>query len=275
MALEELASQDDSQSGQGFLANAPKGKGLTPAGQIAMDPKQTAELLANMQSMVDERTGAFNTFLGGLKDASAWGSGGVEGPSRALAGRDAEKAREFNDVYNMRTQMASYRAAQAQQEAFNEQQKNMFGGGYEPGALLHAVNKYQSKQVFLTQDSMELIDLNFLLTPDENIIKSYLIEDRPARFLSPDQIAWIKERFNNRIFEGLSNGNALVSSTFLGSREAIDKIIQQDILVESKLPRFKRDQECWERVMGIAFDSNGYTHKCFPECFKKTLMGRQ
>jgi glycosyltransferase involved in cell wall biosynthesis len=154
-------------------------------------------------------------------------------------------------------------------------EKNMFGGGYEPGALLHAVNKYQSKQVFLTQDSMELIDLNFLLTPDENIIKSYLIEDRPARFLSPDQIAWIKERFNNRIFEGLSNGNALVSSTFLGSREAIDKIIQQDILVESKLPRFKRDQECWERVMGIAFDSNGYTHKCFPECFKKTLMGRQ
>lgn len=129
MALEELASQDDSQSGQGFLANAPKGKGLTPAGQIAMDPKQTAELLANMQSMVDERTGAFNTFLGGLKDASAWGSGGVEGPSRALAGRDAEKAREFNDVYNMRTQMASYRAAQNQQEAFNEQQKNMFGGG--------------------------------------------------------------------------------------------------------------------------------------------------
>ena len=129
MALEELASQDDSQSGQGFLANAPKGKGLTPAGQIAMDPKQTAELLANMQSMVDERTGAFNTFLGGLKDASAWGSGGVEGPSRALAGRDAERAREFNDVYNMRTQMASYKAAQAQQEAFNEQQKNMFGSG--------------------------------------------------------------------------------------------------------------------------------------------------
>ena len=154
-------------------------------------------------------------------------------------------------------------------------EKNMFGGGYEPGALLHAVNKYRSKHVFLTQDSMELVDLNFLSTPSENLIKSYVIEDQPARFLSPDQIAWIRDRFNNRIFEGLSNGNALVSSTFLGSREAIDKIIQQDILVESKLPRFKRDQECWERVMGIAFDSNGYTHKCFPECFKKTLMGRQ
>jgi hypothetical protein len=37
-------------------------------------------------------------------------------------------------------------------------EKNMFGGGYEPGALLHAVNKYESKRVFLTQDSMELIE---------------------------------------------------------------------------------------------------------------------
>jgi len=154
-------------------------------------------------------------------------------------------------------------------------EKNMFGGGYEPGALLHAVNKYESKHVFLTQDSMELVDLNFLLTPGENLIKSYLIEDQPARFLSPDQISWIKERFNDRIFQGLTKGNALVSTTFLGPREAVDKIISQDILVENKLPRQKRDQECWERVMGIAFDANGYTHKCFSECFKKTLMGRQ
>jgi hypothetical protein len=100
-----------------------------------MDPKQTAELLANMQSMVDERTGAFNTFMGGLKDASAWGSGGVEGPSRALAGRDAEKAREYKDVYDMRTQMASYRAAQAQQEAYNEEQKRIFGGAGGAGGV--------------------------------------------------------------------------------------------------------------------------------------------
>lgn len=127
--LPSLETTDEETPQQGFLANAPKGKGLTPAGQIAMDPKQTAELLANMEQMVNERTGAFNTFLGGLKDASAWGSGGIEGPSKALALREADKAREYKDVYDMRTQMAAYRAAQAQQEAFNEQQKNLFGGG--------------------------------------------------------------------------------------------------------------------------------------------------
>jgi len=154
-------------------------------------------------------------------------------------------------------------------------EKNMFGGGYEPGALLHAVSRYDSKYVFLSQDSMELIDLSFILTPGENLIKSFVIEDKPARFLSPDQISWIKERFNERIFQGLFKGNALVSTTFLGPREAIDKIISQDILVESKLPRQKKDQECWERVIGISFDANGYNHKCYPEMFKKTLMGRQ
>jgi hypothetical protein len=132
--LPSLETTEEEKKEQGFLANAPKSKGLSPSGQIAMDPRQTAELLANMQSMVDERSGAFNTFLGGLKDATAWGSGGAEGPSRALALRDAEKAREYKDVYDMRTQMAAYRAAQAQQEAYNEEQRRIFGGNMGGGA---------------------------------------------------------------------------------------------------------------------------------------------
>jgi hypothetical protein len=58
------------------------GKGLSPVGTIAMDPTQTEELLANMQNMVNERTGAFSTFERGLQRASAWGSGGEKGPDR-------------------------------------------------------------------------------------------------------------------------------------------------------------------------------------------------
>jgi hypothetical protein len=119
---------------QGFLANAPKSKGsISPAGQIPMDPKQTAELLANMQDMVDQRTGAFNTFLGGLKDATAWGSGGAEGPTRALAARDEIKNKEYKDVFDMRQQMAAYRAAQAEQQAFNERQNKLFNTGVGGG----------------------------------------------------------------------------------------------------------------------------------------------
>jgi len=109
-------------------------KGISPVGNIAMDPTQTAELLANMQQMVDERSGAFNQFMGGLKDASAWGSGGIQGPAQALALREADKAKEYQDVFGMRQQMAALKAANTQQEAYNEEQKRIFGGGGAGGA---------------------------------------------------------------------------------------------------------------------------------------------
>ncbi len=153
-------------------------------------------------------------------------------------------------------------------------EKNMFNGGYEPGALLHSIKKYDSKYVFLTQDSMELLDLNFLLNPKDDLINGYVIEDQPARFLTKDQIYWIAEKFNNEIFNGLTNGNALVSTTFIAPRKAVDQLVEQNVLVESKLPRQKQDQESWERVMGIAFGLNGYRIECEPTAFKKTLMGR-
>ena len=74
-------------------------KGLTPVGNIAMDPTQTAELLANMENMVNERTGAWSQFMGGLKDATAWGSGGVQGPSQALALREDRKSTRLNSSH--------------------------------------------------------------------------------------------------------------------------------------------------------------------------------
>lgn len=154
-------------------------------------------------------------------------------------------------------------------------EKNMFGGGYEPGALLHAINKYNSKQVFLTQDSMELLDLNFILTPDENSTKAFVIEYQPTRFLNMDQNLWILRTFGPDIAEGLYNHYALVSTTFITLRSEIDKLVKQDILVENKLPRNKSEQECWERVMGVSLGLNGNKFNMYHEMFKKTLMGRQ
>jgi hypothetical protein len=154
-------------------------------------------------------------------------------------------------------------------------EKNMFGGGYEPGALLHGIKKYQSKRVFLTQDSMELLDLNFILTPDENTTKAFVIEYQPTRFLSMEQTLWILRTFGPDIGEGLYKHHALVSTTFISMRSEIDKLVQQDILVENKLPKNKQEQECWERVMGVALGLNGNKFNMYHEMFKKTLMGRQ
>lgn len=154
-------------------------------------------------------------------------------------------------------------------------EKNMFGGGYEPGALLHGINKYQSKRVFLTQDSMELLDLNFILTPDENTTKAFVIEYQPTRFLSMEQTLWILRTFGPDVGEGLYKHHALVSTTFISLRSEIDKLVQQDILVENKLPRNKKEQECWERVMGVSLGLNGNKFNMYHEMFKKTLIGRQ
>jgi hypothetical protein len=109
------------------------GKGLSPVGTIAMDPTQTEELLANMQGMVDQRTGAFNTFMSGLQRASAWGSGGERGPAAALAQLDQQKLAEDKELFNMRQQMAALRSSAAQQKAFNERKQAELTGGAPTG----------------------------------------------------------------------------------------------------------------------------------------------
>jgi len=49
----------------------------TPIGPTGFDP----ELLKNMQQLINEKEKQKNSFLEGLKDATAWWSGGVAGPA--------------------------------------------------------------------------------------------------------------------------------------------------------------------------------------------------
>lgn len=123
-------NDDERQTGAAVKATS---KGLSPVGTIAMDPTQTEELLANMQSMVDQRTGAFNTFMSGLQRASAWGSGGEKGPAAALTAMDQQKLAEDKELFNMRQQMAALRSSAAQQKAFNERKQAELTGGAPTG----------------------------------------------------------------------------------------------------------------------------------------------
>jgi hypothetical protein len=127
-----LNTLDDDEKQTGAAVKA-TGKGLSPVGTIAMDPTQTAELLANMQGMVDERTGAFSTFERGLQRAAAWGSGGEKGPSAALTAMDQQKSAEDRELFNMRQQMAALRSSAAQQKAFNERKQAELTGGAPSG----------------------------------------------------------------------------------------------------------------------------------------------
>jgi len=154
-------------------------------------------------------------------------------------------------------------------------EKNTFNGGYEPGALLHAVNNYDSKYVFLTQDSLDLLTLDFFNIPKTKVAKAFAIELQPSRFLGRDQVIWIKDTFGDDIFEGLYFKHALVSTTFFTEMSHIRKLITQNILVENKLPRNKQQQESWERVMGVSLGLNGVSFESCYEMFNKKLMGRQ
>ena len=124
---------DATASASGFQAKAPASKtGLTPLGNITVSPTQTNELLANMQQMIQQRAGVdpnslvfsggpvHNTIMNSFKDMAAWASGGAKGPTEGLALRDAEKAREAKDLFEMRTQMAAYKAAQEQAKATSD-----------------------------------------------------------------------------------------------------------------------------------------------------------
>lgn len=110
----------------------PKG-GITPAGNVALDPSQNAELLAQMQEMVKRRENPMNIFLEGLKDATAWGAGRDQGPTEALAVRGAQRQKEEDSLYNMKAQMAAMKAASAQQEQFNKLREAELGGGTAGG----------------------------------------------------------------------------------------------------------------------------------------------
>ncbi len=104
---------------------------VPPTGAAAkktpLGPTDTADLLAKMQQMIDSRQGPMATLNRGLERAAAWGSGGIQGPSEALNRLNTQQAAEEKSTFEMRQQMAAYRAAQAQQEAFNKRKEQELG----------------------------------------------------------------------------------------------------------------------------------------------------
>ena len=101
---------------------APKATGIT--GKIALDPTQTESILANMQRYIDERQSPISQLMGGINKARA----GLAGPSALTAYQQQENLQD-KQMMDYRTQMAAYRAAQAQ--AANEAARYQ---GMTPGA---------------------------------------------------------------------------------------------------------------------------------------------
>ena len=109
--------------------------GFSVPGNVALDPTQTAELLTNMQKMIDQRTGGWHDFMSGMQDTLALATPQrLGGPTDAMAKRAASKRQEQEDVFNMRSQMAALKAGAAQAKNQREVMQQILGGGAGAGA---------------------------------------------------------------------------------------------------------------------------------------------
>jgi len=105
--LDSIKHFDEGGEVGAIQTTAPKSTGIT--GKIALDPTQTESILANMQQYIDERNNPLNQIVGGINKARA----SLAGPSALTAYQQQENLQD-KQIMDYRTQMAAYRAAQAQ-----------------------------------------------------------------------------------------------------------------------------------------------------------------
>jgi hypothetical protein len=108
-SVQSDTSQPPVDSRATYYVGGPKAAGIK--GDIAVDATQTEEILKRMQTFIDQRESPLALLMGGLNKAYAT----TYGPGAAL---DYQKQQDVEDrqVLDYRTQMAAYRAAQAQAE---------------------------------------------------------------------------------------------------------------------------------------------------------------
>jgi hypothetical protein len=92
-------------------------------------------VLNQMEQLYIQRQADRTGFMEAMKDASAWFSGGVEGPHQALLARDKFRQEQEGEDFQMQSQIAQYRSALAAQKAFEERRARERGLGGAPGQV--------------------------------------------------------------------------------------------------------------------------------------------
>jgi murein DD-endopeptidase MepM/ murein hydrolase activator NlpD len=83
------------------------------------DPESSKAILENMQRMIEQKEKQQNSLLTALNLASAYGSGGTEGPQRQVQAQMAQHEAGNTEIFNMRQAIAQQKAAQRQREVFD------------------------------------------------------------------------------------------------------------------------------------------------------------
>jgi hypothetical protein len=91
---------------------------LSPKNVLVTDPTSQASILENMQKFITEREKQQNSLLSALNYASLYGSGGAEGPGRALLAAEEQGNKTAAEIFNMKQAIAQQRSAQSMQQDF-------------------------------------------------------------------------------------------------------------------------------------------------------------
>lgn len=101
------------------VTKSPRGVNyLAPKTTLVTDPTSQASILENMQKFITERERQQNSLLSALNYASLYGSGGAEGPWRALQAQEEQGQKTAAEIFNMKQAISQQRSAQAMQQDF-------------------------------------------------------------------------------------------------------------------------------------------------------------
>jgi hypothetical protein len=128
MALETLNVESTAQEplAAGKTA-APKGNYALPTGGTLTGVD--SGLLEKMQQIIAEREAQKNSMASALQYASAWGSGGTQGPGAMLLQQQKQREEEDAVTFGMRNQISQYKAQQDLARRTQSGVTNAIGGG--------------------------------------------------------------------------------------------------------------------------------------------------
>jgi hypothetical protein len=99
-----------------------------------LDPTNSKTILESMQKLIEQKEAQQNSLLTALNLASAYGSGGTEGPQRQVQAQMAQHSANENDIYNMRLQKAQLQGQQANAQTLMSGLTAPIGGAPTAGA---------------------------------------------------------------------------------------------------------------------------------------------
>jgi hypothetical protein len=105
----------------------------TPTSTMLMDDG----VLSAMERLYYDRLEQQGGFMEGMKDAAAWWSGGIEGPSAGVSRRTQEREKQTENLFQLQAEIARFKAAQEAQKAFQQRKINELGlpgAASRPGA---------------------------------------------------------------------------------------------------------------------------------------------